>query len=86
MKNNYLDRYIDFSNYKKYDEIFLCNEFVDDEIFKLFIPNRLELLNHAWEGYYTLSWGSKPEWEIIHPFTPLRQNIVLLMAAINNET
>lgn len=61
-------------------------------VFKLLLPSEEDLTEHAAEGKLTGFWGEdrgfwfgKGHREIGIEYTPLRQNIILLCAAINNE-
>lgn len=93
-KKSYLNFYFQckLTGYIPYQEAFgcsggLCGLFGDDEFFNLLEPHSDELETTAHWGY----WGCdgmdiddcKVNRDII--FTPLRQNIVLLMAALNDE-
>jgi hypothetical protein len=87
-KHSYFDDFCNLSEAKLYRRsIFLCSIYEDDDLFTLFKPTDKELDKHATEGYSTYAWGEphKPAGGIAGHFTPLRQNIVLLMAAMNNE-
>jgi hypothetical protein len=60
------------------------------EFFMMVKPTEIDRDNLVKEGVSTYTWGSGvPSTEerkyVFHEFTPLRQNIVLLMAAMNNE-
>ncbi len=73
----------------------LCINTVDlggplsEELFRLFIPTDDELFALAKKGYSTSYWGLgviTNDYDILYDaFSPLRQTIVLFMAAINNE-
>lgn len=81
-KKKYLKLYYEWMTRGRIPNNGLCNCFkVDDELFNLIDP---ELGEH--ESY----WGyDGPDLPLIddlwHSFTPLRQNVVLLMAAMNGE-
>lgn len=78
-----------FSGVTKDDKLMkrLGLESVNDEIFKLFIPDELELEEHLANGYSRGAWGLTQKEGKSKPFHPseLRQNILLFMAAMNNE-
>lgn len=91
----YLPLYYKWMEAKKIDSDPLSSKFgglcgsslFNDENFNIFIPTDEERL-----GTYSAYWafGRKKKYignEKLHrwAFTPLRQNIVLLMAAMNNE-
>lgn len=63
----------------------LCDAFYRDEVFQLMIPTDEDKLQLAKEGLNLSCWASGSPDYLYHKFTPLRQNIVLLMAAINGE-
>lgn len=66
----------------------LCNHYGDYEHLELmtFIsPNSKEKDELFWQNNSHLFWGSDSHKENRYVFTPLRQNLVLLMAALNNE-
>lgn len=63
---------------------FLCHVLYADENFKLFIPNFTELNQHELDGYGRGAWGVKVKDRSYEP-DPLRQNIVLFLAAMNGE-
>ena len=84
---SYLEFYY---NHPEQDSYFLCNFFSDDELFKLFDPTNDELISFAkscrmyrfYEKYedlksYNPAWGS---WK-----DGMRETILLLMAAMNDE-
>jgi hypothetical protein len=59
----------------------LCSIFCHDELFQLIDPERGDRITY---------WGHEAENTVCdiekwYEFTPLRQNVVLLMAAMNNE-
>jgi hypothetical protein len=64
---------------------FMCHFFgKHNELFTLFVPTEEELEYHIEEGYGYAAWGVKDS-DASYTFTDLRQNIILLMAAMNNE-
>lgn len=83
MKKKYLPLYFKWmKNGGWMPEAGLCNCFGDfvtaeyDDLFKIMIPDNVDMLPSAWAG---------GENDSVYDFTELRQNIVLLMAALNNE-
>ena len=61
---------------------------IDTETFLLFVPDHFEEAELREEGLSTSYWASGKgfyDWDRVCTFTPLRQTITLLMAAINNE-
>lgn len=61
----------------------LCNNNLDDiQIFKPTNSDLEELMN---EGLPVIYWGAGENPYSLFKYTPLRQNIVLLMAAMNGE-
>lgn len=87
-KKKYLPLYHDWMERDWFP--FLCNYFdfsCDEEasdLFSLFVPTKPELVKHAKEGYSHGAWGVKKYDRSGDP-TPLRQNIILFMAAMDNE-
>lgn len=64
---------------------FLCIYFDGkDPLFELFQPDREELCQHVDDGYCLRAWGVMNEDDWWAP-TPLRQTIVLFLAAMNGE-
>lgn len=63
----------------------LCDAFRDDELFELINPTDQDVYELEKEGLNTFCWASGSSDCCFHEFTPLRQNIVLLMAAMNGE-
>jgi len=57
----------------------------DDSIFNSLRPTDQEILEHREEGYNRTYWGDREDKSDYSEFTPLRQNIVLFMAAMNDE-
>lgn len=51
----------------------------------MFKPTTQELIEHEKDGYGTCYWGRKKGAESAFAFTPFRQNIILFLAAMNNE-
>jgi hypothetical protein len=72
---------------------FLCHHFnaedlpwrsnKQDPLFLLFVPNEKEISDHIKEGFSSNAWGGSRLGD--SSFTDLRQNIILLMAAMNDE-
>jgi hypothetical protein len=83
-KMKYLKAYYRLQRKRK--KHYLCFMFGCDPLFELFIPTLEEKIQHKEDGYSPESWGDTKSqaWEL-STFTPLRQNVVLLMAAMNNE-
>jgi hypothetical protein len=88
-----MGKYLDFYNKCAEDQHcpFLCHQFTsemygleDDPLFTLFKPTAEELYDHVKDGYGRVAWGCMGH-GISYEFTDLRQNIVLFMAAMNNE-
>jgi len=74
----------------------LCNCFgnyprgIMDDALRLFVPNTEEKVKLARDGYDLVFWASglsrhDDEFNAAHEFTPLRQTIVLFMAAMEGE-
>ncbi len=63
----------------------LCDAFEKDELFKLIKPTNDDLHILAKENKSLFTWASGTNSYNFCKFTPLRQNIVLLMACLNNE-
>lgn len=66
----------------------LCNCYGDDEhdeLMDLISPSVQDKSKLLREDKDALFWGSDSLSENRYVFTPLRQNLVLLMAALNNE-
>jgi len=73
-------------------EHYLCNAFGhEDEYLKLVTPSKGEVYKLWEEGHATFAWATgsfdeiHSDYKSRHHFTPLRRNILLLMAAMNNE-
>jgi hypothetical protein len=65
---------------------FLCNHFGSAEpLFSLFVPNKQEMMEHLNDGFESFAWGSMVAEDDGQRFNAFRQNIVLFMAAMNNE-
>lgn len=88
-----MGKYLDFYNecVKEQRCNFLCHVFTsemygkeDDPLFALFLPNDEELDRHYADGYCSRAWGVHQD-DPSDLFSPLRQNIVLLLAAMNGE-
>lgn len=60
-----------------YKEVGLCKALEGDELLKLFTPD-YSPYGHSW-------WGSDAQGHMRGQYTPLRQTIVLFLAAMNNE-
>jgi len=58
---------------------------IDEQTFDRFHPTEDDIKWLNWEGYSTAFWGLGKEDAEIMEFTPLRQTIVLFMAAIKGE-
>jgi hypothetical protein len=58
--------------------LYSCSYFghIDWDDLELFRPKNISAISY---------WASGSRYDMCHRFTPLRQTIVLLMAAINNE-
>lgn len=60
-----------------------------NELFQLMVPTMKERRQHYKDGYDKTWWGSLSEEiasnETLKLYTPLRQNIILFCAAMNNE-
>jgi hypothetical protein len=56
------------------------NGHIDEKLLDLFQPTDIDACNLIEEGYSDVFWGG-----LAGDFTPLRQNIVLLMACLNGE-
>ncbi len=86
----YFEKFIEFSHRRPEEaedqQIYLCHEFKDDKYFQfLFKPTTdKEIEQHVRDGYARYAWGESLS-DADGKFTPLRQNIVLFMAAMNNE-
>lgn len=63
----------------------LCDAFGDDDLFKLMYPNDQDFYELEKQGLNTFCWASGSSDYCFHEFTTIRQNIVLLMAAMNGE-
>ena len=73
---------------KKMDVSGLCDYFGEDSLFQLIIPTNEDFNQLESEGKSTYLWASDLLWNDdreFYTFNPLRQNIVLFMAAMNNE-
>lgn len=64
----------------------LCDAFKFDENFLLMEPTSYDLHQIELEGLNTFAWASDDSDYLWYKFTPLRQNIVLLMAAMNGQS
>lgn len=83
MKENYLDLYYKWMETGKLPEYGLCSIFLHDDIFNLIDPENGEGITY-W-GCDEFELGVEYRCETANVFGPLRQNIVLLMAAMNGE-
>ncbi len=84
-KGKYLKFYNDAIKYGKMKDAGLCECFEFDGFIVLFEPtyeNKDELRDNKKSVMY---WGSDNGNWLCYKFTPLRQTIVLFMAAMNNE-
>jgi len=77
---------------KVYGENGICQLFQPDfpELWELVKPSHEELLVHQWEGYSSTWWGNysnvgQAYASLGESMTPLRENIILLMACLNGE-
>lgn len=86
-KKKYLPFYYEWIKTGKMSDDGLCYIFGQDYLFKLFIPNPEEELELERNLLPTIFWGKGTIDGLYNGggFSPLRQNIVLLMAAMNNE-
>jgi hypothetical protein len=81
-ESKYLKLYYEWMESERIPTNGLCSYFgTTDELFSLIDPDRGECL---------IYWGHEEEFLVSmdrtwHEFTPLRQNVVLLMAAMNGE-
>lgn len=85
----YLAFYMECSRRRKMKYTGLCHAFkdhmeMDYPEFELIKPTDEERAR-LWPEFNPTWWGSGTEWQELHKFTPLRQTLVLLMAALNNE-
>jgi hypothetical protein len=89
----YLTFYYKFMDRGVIPNFGLCNVFdngLDNDLFELLKPTPEDKAEIISEGLSTSAWGSGLPTPsdvdgLLTKFTPLRQNIVLLMAALNNE-
>lgn len=66
----------------------LCNALMRTDYSKhltIFNPTKKELVTHANDGYSAVWWGEKESDIRWGAYTPLRQTIVLLICAMNDE-
>lgn len=64
----------------------LCGSFKNDELFKLIDPENGEFISYwAYSGELDFRLEDADDDEIHYRFTPFRETIVLLMAAMNGE-
>lgn len=91
-KPKYLTLYYEWAQSKKLPCRWgLCREFEpfyapnDHPLFKLIKPTGRDKRNLRKYGFTDEYWGSDSVGCMFGEFTPLRQNLVLLMAALNNE-
>lgn len=84
-KKKYLSLYEKWMKAGKMPKAGLCYIFKYDSLFKMMEPTFIDGINLAKESLPVTFWG-KGSWQYRHgAFSPLRQNIVLFMAAMNNE-
>lgn len=84
-KTPYLDLYLEWHHRGKVAN-FLCTYFgKNNELFSLLKPTSEEKWNHYEEGWCMYAWGERNDDSDTLMFTDLRQNIILLMAAMNDE-
>lgn len=63
----------------------LCDAFDDDYLFELIQPTDEDIKGLKLNGLSTFCWASDSSEHCFYEFTPLRQTIVLFLAALNNE-
>lgn len=82
---SYLDFYRQCMNTGRTPDGGLCRTFHDHEFFRLIDPDDGGW-NYYWgyDGELSLHTGIE-EMSLAYEFTPIRQNVVLLMAAMNGE-
>ena len=96
MKKNkpyYLKMYYNWATAGRLPSNGLCNCFiksVEEQRFELVSPDNQELTQMNKKNIDTVYWASEAKrghvkYDDFYAFTPLRQNLVLLMAALNNE-
>lgn len=86
----YLAFYMKCSRIRKMSEAGLCHVFnayrpEDYPEFKIISPTKKEKQQLCENGFNQTWWGSESYFPEHYKFTPLRQTLVLLMAALNNE-
>ena len=88
-KKPYLVKYEKWMREGELPDNGLCNsiDFLSQEkkIFRLFVPTEKDLLELEAEGKSGIYWGSDGILNSEYVLTPLRQTIVLLCAAVNDE-
>lgn len=84
-KSKYLKYYLDYANRLMMPDPGLCSAFKGEPEFDLVKPNRDDKLRLDTESKCAVWWGSDQIGTGLNDFTPLRQTLVLLMAALNNE-
>jgi hypothetical protein len=80
-------KYLEILNNNLEEEycVFLCNLLMGDKKFyKLIVPTKKELTKHIKEGYASYVWGNLKS-DRAATMNPFRQNILILLACINNE-
>ena len=87
MKKKYLSFYKKCIKTGRMPHLGLCSNFLGDERLDLFEPTTKDLKSLRKEGLSILYWGAglPPYPGSGTSFTPLRQTIVLFMAAMNGE-
>lgn len=87
-KKKYLPIYYKWMKRQRMEECSgLCDlfDYGDYDEFDLLKPTDSDIDRLIADGYSSFCWGSGQKQDMFFVFTPLRQNIVLLMAAMNNE-
>lgn len=80
----YLPYYKEFIKTGRMSKSGLCKIFPKDDFLELFTPTDCVVNNWHWGSGYDI--GSPEHNEIfVFTFTPMRQNILLFMAAMNGE-
>lgn len=82
-----MEYYKHYTRFTHNPELFkgLCRHFSGTIIFELIEPNPEELQRHMNDGGGMYFWGRNTQEEANHEFGTLRQTIILLCAAINDE-
>jgi len=88
-KDKHIKFYLDCIKTRRIPHNGLCScssyGHIDDFTLNLFVPTDHDEYQLDSEGLEVTYWGSGLKKEALKKFTPLRQTIVLFMAAINNE-